>query len=226
MRLPARRCAPARIQDGENLILSPRGKEKIMFARVVLAIFATASISAAMPASAQSVSFTSLKEPACKGAPGNAQARKDEHGHVIYSCSGAAGWRVRLVYRGTSVIAEFTPTTTKQKSFTLGAPYDIGPRIEWRSATKGGAPYAAIVRLHSRADAGRVESALAVLGVSGSKMCLSAVVSPAAPPNQNAAAITAADELKTSGLCAGMVRTIGPEAETTRELVQRNRYPD
>lgn len=197
-----------------------------MHVRILFAVSAAAIIGAATPVQAQSVSYSSLKEPACKGATGNAQARKDDHGHVIYSCPGVKGWRVRLVYRGTSVIAEFAPTTARQKSFTLGAPYDIGPRIEWRSATKGEAPYAAIVRLHSRADAGRVESALAVLGVSGSKMCLSAIVTPAALPNQNAAATTAADELKTSGLCAGMVRTIGPESETTRELVQRNLYSD
>ncbi len=174
----------------------------------------------ATAASAQTV--TSLEPKACKGAPGNAAAQKHDHAAVIYDCAGAGGWRIKLTYFGTNVSADFTPAGTQKPVFTLRAPFDIGPRIEWRSAGKGQPPHAAIVRLHVRTEAQKTASALAVLGVSGSSLCLYAVVSPVAPPNQNVAATLTSDELKGSGKC-GAPRTIGPESDTTRELIELNR---
>lgn len=173
-------------------------------------------------ASAQTSAFTSLQPSTCKGAPGNVAAQKHDHAAVIYTCSGAAGWRIKLTYFGANVSAEFTKGSAAKPAFTLRAAYDIGPRIEWRSRAKGEAPYAAIVRLHVRTDTQKTASALAVLGVTQSSLCLAAIVDPTASTNANATAQGIADRLKGATCEPDALRLKGGESEIVRELIEMN----
>ncbi|MGE3643614.1 MAG: hypothetical protein AB7F96_07145 [Beijerinckiaceae bacterium] len=167
--------------------------------------------------------FTSLKEPACQGAPGNAAARRDEHGHVVFQCRGAGGWSIRLLYAGTYVSAFFTPSGAKKPAFQLNAPYNIGPRIEWVSPAAHSRPNAAIVRLHVRTGSASTETALAVLGVSASRMCLAGLISGKAG-YANALAREQANALPASGECrAGGPSVTGPQSEALTELLGANR---
>ena len=173
-------------------------------------------------ACAQSSVLTSLKTPACKGAPGNAAAQKHDHAAVIYTCPGAGGWRIKLTYFGANVSAEFTSAGAAKPAFTLRAPYDIGPRIEWRSARKGAAPHAAIVRLHVRTGTQKTASALAVLGVAGSSLCIAALVDPRTSANSNVEAQAVADRLKNGTCPPDGLKLKGGESQTVRDLVETN----
>jgi hypothetical protein len=180
------------------------------------------TLTAHATASAQASAFTSLQPSACKGAPGNVAAQKHDHAAMIYTCSGAAGWRIKLTYFGANVSAEFTKGSAAKPAFTLRADYDIGPRIEWRSRARGEFPYAAIVRLHVRTDTQKTASALAVLGLTHSSLCLAAIVDPSAAGNANVTAQAIADRLQGATCEPDALRLKGDESEIVRELIEMN----
>lgn len=164
---------------------------------------------------------TSLQPPDCVGAPGNEAARRHDHGAVTYFCTGAGGWRVKLTYFGVNVSADFTPAGARAPIFTLRAPFDIGPRIEWHGAGKGAPPQAAIVRLHARTDTGGRASALAILAVSSARVCLAGLIDGGAQ-DANARARNFARLVMTQG-CGREPQVIGPSTATIEELRDVNR---
>ncbi len=186
-------------------------------------LFALATISLVVPVSSASAEtkVTSLNQPACKGAPGNAAAARHDHGEVIYHCAGAHGWRIRKTAFGAYVHAAFTPSGASKPVLTLSAPYDIGPRIEWHPAGNG-APFAAIVRLHTRLDSGKTASALAVLALSPRSACVSAIIDGAAT-DANGEARKVAAGLTNSTACPAVPTIVGPPTEVARELADRNK---
>lgn len=164
-------------------------------------------------------SYTSRKPSACRAAPG-AAARPRDHEAVIYDCAGAAGWGVRLTYSGAQAAAQFTSRQPERPSFTLRAPYDIGPTIEWRSR-KGAAPHAAIVRLHMRTGARTTASALAVLGLSDRGICLLSLVDPQGTQNSNHHARRLADQID-DRTCSDLPRRARAETKILHELWSLN----
>lgn len=188
---------------------------------VYVAAIALACAAGAQAAHAQSV-FTSLKEPACQGAAGNAAARKTEHAPVVLDCRGAGGWRVHVIFHGASVTAGFIAADSTKPALELHAGYDIGPRIEWRSRGKSQPPHAAIVRLHERTGQKTTASALAILGVRPGSMCLAAIIDAGANKNANQLAQKQADELRDGNCPEGSPRLIGAATEAGRALLDRN----
>jgi hypothetical protein len=201
--------------------IARRGEESM---RPIVLLFAIAGCCALVaPVEARESVYTSLKEPHCKTANRNPAAKRDEHEPVLYRCPGVKGWTVHVTYHGTFVTAIFAPDGKPLTKAQLGAPYDIGPRVEWRGEKRAGVfvADAAVVRLTALGDKRQQRSVLAALRIDGDAVCAVAVVDAAANKDANALARKAADEAASFKCGADAPRVIGVETETTKEALER-----
>lgn len=178
------------------------------------------------PAAARDSLYTSLKPPACKSLTGKTPAQVAEHEALPYSCPGIAGWTVFLTYHGTNVTAALARDGGPKPAAQLGAPFDIGPRMEWRGtgAGRGFKADTVIVRLTTQLDAmGKTGSVLAVAKIGPDGICLAGVVDAQANRDANTLARGIADDPGLPGFRCGtdLPRVVGPQTELTKEALER-----
>ena len=152
--------------------------------------------------------------------PGN----QDEHHPTILQCGGTAGFGVRIEYLGASVHIKIGKGDLAKAPLTLGAPYDVGPMIEWRGvrAANGFRPQTAIIRLIALNDRQKPVSVLAVLRVEADRTCPAAFIDPAAVPKANEEARIVADRLAGRFRCGSdAVIAIGQKTELIAEMASR-----
>lgn len=109
------------------------------------------------------------------------------------------------------------------KSLDVLAPYDAGPKIEWRGDKSAGGftPTSAILRLSARGDDGRPASALVVLKLAPEQDCLLAVIDVKANRNANDLARQTADTAA-SASCGG-ARLVGTAGTIGTEILDLNK---
>lgn len=195
--------------------------------RFVLPAVVIASLAAMLPAQADGSDVAYSSTTTGKGCrtvlqppPGN----HDEHHPVIEQCGGTAGFRVRIEYLGASVHVRIGKGDVASAPVTLGAPYGVGPAIEWRGvrAANGFRPHAAILRLLALNDKQKPVSVLGVLVVDGDRICAAAFVDPALTPNANEEARITADRLAGSFRCGtDPVTAVGRKTELIEEVASR-----
>ena len=233
---------PACATNADHANAEPSQKLHRTTKNVVMALLTLVSVLAALlpgvsPAMAQgkpaggvagtAVLYTSLRPPACATSSRTPAAQRGVHERIPYICPAPGSRTAWLDYHGTYVTLAIGEGDNKPKAVHASAPYDIGPRIEWRGARGGGVfePHAAIVRLHVRLASGRSASALGVLrlGDGARSLCLAAI---ADGRDANLLARAFADGDARSFDCASPPMLIGPGGEAAKEIAERNKRPD
>ena len=167
----------------------------------------------AQPAPARAV-YAGLTAQSCQALTGKPRG---DHDLVAYRCEAPGNRSALLEYHGVRVSLKLAPKgAAAHGAPVLVAPFDIGPRMEWRGRDVQGRfePHAAIERLHARTADGRTESALAVLRVTGQTYCLLAI---AAGAQANELARQAGDDM---GRMCGSPQRMGAESAVADELLQ------
>jgi len=152
--------------------------------------------------------------------PGN----QDEHHPVIMQCGATAGFGVRIEYLGSSVHIRIGKGDLTKAPLTVGAPYDVGPAIEWRGvrATNGFRPETAIIRLLALNDKQKPVSVLAVLRVDGNRICPAAFLDATVTRNANEEARTVADRIAGTFRCGtDAAFAVGAKTELMDEVASR-----
>ena len=155
-------------------------------------------LASASAASAATSQYTSLAAPACRERALDPDDPVDGGGRT---CSGAAGWSLNIdTGDDRDFVVAVPPRQARGFDLRLSEVVTtafswVGPRAEWRSRSRGAAPYALIIRLgHQRQDGVSNTSVLVVTRLD--RQCVTAVIP--AGPQQNERARTAAD---TPGAC-------------------------
>jgi hypothetical protein len=164
-----------------------------------LAILGSAAMALAAPASAQDSTFTRHKYEACVEAP------SPEPGVIeVRRCAGKAGIAVRWMSEPDSSSVSFGDKPLDE-DMGLGAAFEVGSTIEWRSARRSRTPIAAIVRYKTGAGVGSLNKSVLVvyrLEPSGTS-CLMGVVGE---PNAGAKARRLVDQSAGTFVCGKSAR--------------------
>lgn len=147
-------------------------------------------------ATAASSTYTTLDAGKCQLID---KSKEGDGEWARFRCRGHKGWRVQLDAGDLREWVRLRPRSSP-KWVTLRGPVAsfnrIGPKMEWRSRTKGGPPYAVIYRISTtRNDRRKNRSYLYVAKLGPGGICLVAVVHQTAKPSQNLVARQAADTM-------------------------------
>lgn len=188
-------------------------------------VFAT-SLCQSAAAQGSDVAYSSLaKGRGCRVVQQPPPGNQDSHAPVIVHCGGTAGLGVRIEYTGVAVQVRIGRGELARAPVVLGAPYDVGPTLEWRGvrAANGFRPQAAIMRLRGSLDGSeRTASVLAVLRVDGDRVCAAAFLDASALPRANEEARAAADRITGSFRCGtDRAEVIGPRTELVDDMMSR-----
>ena len=141
-----------------------------------------------------------------------------------YLCKGIAGFSVDVTYWGNYVTATFRRGGKKNEGGGLGAQYSVGDKIEWRGVRSGRTfePRAAILRLRSRDENGKLGEALGVVRIDGDTTCPVAIIDAGANRNANELARKAADGSAALS-CAGIsIAIVGVATERAKNHLERS----
>ena len=168
--------------------------------------------------------YSSISRADCPAAAKGKKPASDAHEAIVHRCPTPFGFEVTKTYLGAAVQMTIgKPKGSEQAK--LGAGYDAGETIEWRGIKKGPdfTPHAAIVRLVSRNDAGRLVSVLAILRVEKDRACPAAWLDVGANPQANDLARKSADSLAGTFRCGTSEPTvIGPPTELVKDIAARS----
>lgn len=188
-------------------------------APLLLTLCATAGLFAPSSFAAES-RYTNLGNKACKldRAASRQVKPHEDFEPMLYRCGGLGDRQVSVTYHGLQVRTNIARKSGK--NLDILAPYDAGPKVEWRGdqGPSGFAPTSAILRLSARGDNRRPASALAVVRLTPEQDCLVAVIDVKANRNANDLARQTADA--STGCTAP--RQIGNEGTTGREIWSLN----
>lgn len=153
-------------------------------------------------ASAASSAYTTLDANKCQLID---KSKEGDGEWARFRCPGYKGWRVQLDAGDLREWVRLRPRRSPKWVILRGPVTNfnrIGPKLEWRSRTKGGQPYAVIYRISTtRNDRRKNRSFLYVAKLGPGGICLVAVVHRTAKPGQNLAARQAADTIAAGFEC-------------------------
>ncbi len=169
--------------------------------------------------------YSDISRPKCRVTKAGTSSRSDEHERIVHHCPTKLGFEVTKAYLGAAVQVTIAMPPSADSQPQLGAGYDIGDRIEWRGVkTKTGfMPQAAILRLISRNDRGRLELVLAIVRIEKDRICPAAWLDVGANPQPNDLARKSADSIIGMFRCGASDPTIiGPTTDLVKEIAARS----
>lgn len=191
-------------------------------ASIILCLFSSATAAWAQGEVRISV-YSDISAAKCRVIQGRLSGPA-EHEKVVHRCPTMFGFQVTKAYLGAAVQLTIAKPPAAGVAPQFGAGYDVGERIEWRGVkTKTGfTPQAAIVRLTSRNERGRLESVLAIARVD-SRVCPAAWLDAGANPQPNELARKSADRIIETFRCgADDPQIIGPTTDLVKDIAARS----
>jgi hypothetical protein len=193
--------------------------------RLALGVVPALALAPAVQAQTQLSQYSGIGQPHCRTVQGSAARPADDHDVVVERCPTSVGLEVIKAYRGTAVQVTVARPGWGKTEPQLGTGFDVGDTIEWRGRRDGARfrPGAAILRLRSRMDDGRLGSVLAILRIERDRACPVAWLDAAALPDANARAREAADAAIATFRC-GTSRPgiIGPQTALVAATAARS----
>ena len=166
--------------------------------------------------------YSDISERACPRSP---RHEPQEHETVSRRCRTSLGYTVSIAYRGTNILVTIVDDATKKAAGLGGAiRRREGDRMARRAPGRALAPDAAILRLQTRDNAGKIGPVLAVARIGRNGLCPAVFLDARANPDANRAARVAADRIA-GGFRCGRDRPaiIGPATEVTQDVLERSR---
>lgn len=169
--------------------------------------------------------YSDISRPKCRKITPTSSARSDGHEKIVHRCATKLGFEVTKAYLGAAVQVTIAKPSSPDSQPQLGAGYDAGERIEWRGVKTpaGFVPEAAILRLVSRNERGRLETVLAIVRIDKDRVCPAAWLDAGANPQANALAQKSADTIIATFRCGASTPTIiGPATELVKDIAARS----
>ncbi len=172
--------------------------------------------------------YSDISRAKCRVIKAGTSNGRDEHEKIVHRCPTKLGFEVTKTYLGAAMQVTIAKPSSAGSRPQLGAGYDAGDRIEWRGVkTKTGfVPQAAILRLTSRNEQGRLQSVLAILRVENDRVCPAAWLDVGANPQPNDLARKSADGIVGMFRCGASDPTIiGTATELVKDIAARSPSP-